>query len=71
MVEKILYGSFFLFFFFSVSSFLFTAIFFVRVGLFFFFLYKTLALKDSNTIQTMATNPTPGAPARLGAPGPL
>lgn len=35
----------------------------------FLFLYKTLALKDSNTIQTMATNPTPGAPAGLGALG--
>lgn len=35
----------------------------------FFFFNKTLALKDSNTIQTAATNPTPGAPAGLGALG--
>lgn len=67
-----MYGSFFLFFFpfFSFSSFLFAAFFFlviVSVCLSVcLFLNKTLALKDSNTIQTVATNPTPGAQAGLG-----
>lgn len=66
------------FFSFSFSSLLFAAIFFscdsgfLSVCLplsFFFLLNKTLALKDSNTIQTVATNPTPGAPAGQGALG--
>lgn len=66
---KFLYGSFFLFFFFfSLSSFLFAAKFFVTVGFLFFF-YKTLALKDSNTIQTTATNPHPWGPSRAGDSG--
>lgn len=75
---KILDGSFFLFFF---LQFFFTSLCcnffscdsgFLSVCLplsFFFLLNKTLALKDSNTIQTVATNPTPGAPAGQGALG--
>jgi hypothetical protein len=54
---KFLYSSFFLFFlvFFFISL---CCFFFVTVGFCFIF-YKTLALKDSNTIQTAATNPHP------------
>lgn len=33
-----------------------------------FIFYKTLALKDSNTIQTVATSSHPGDPAELGIP---
>lgn len=51
------------------SSFLFAVIFlfFVIVDFCFIF-YKTLALKDSNTIQTAPPIPTPGAPVELGIP---
>lgn len=63
-------------FFFSFSSFLFAAIFFfffVTVGFchrfFFFFFNKTLALKDSNTVQTETTNPHPWGPSRTGDSG--
>lgn len=64
---KFLYGSFFLFFFFSFSSFLFAAnFFFCDSGFLFRFFYKTLALKDSNTIQTMAINPHPWGPSQAG-----
>lgn len=69
---------FFPLFFFSFSSFLFAAIFFVCVRrwvfvvvffLFCFVFYKTLALKDSNTIQTETTNPHPWGPSRTGDSG--
>lgn len=36
---------------------------------FFVFFYKTLALKDSNTIQTTATNPHLWGPSRAGDSG--
>lgn len=67
---KILYDSFFPFFFFSFPSFLFAAHFFVIVG----FcccccFYKTLALKDSNTVQTVTTNPHPWDPRGAGDSG--
>lgn len=67
---KFLYGSFFLFFFFLQFFFisLCCKFFFVTVGFLFFF-YKTLALKDSNTIQTMATNPHPWGPSQAGGSG--
>lgn len=54
---------------FFFSSFLFAEIFlfFVIVDFCFIF-YKTLALKDSNTIQTVATSSHPGDPAELGIP---
>lgn len=57
---KFLYGSFFLFFFISLCCIFFS--FFVIVDFCFIF-YKTLALKDSNTIQTAPPIPTPGAPS--------
>lgn len=41
--------------------------FFVIVDFCFIF-YKTLALKDSNTIQTAPPVPTPGGPSRAGSP---
>lgn len=62
---KILYGSFSLFFFFISLCCNFS--FFVIMDFCFIF-YKTLALKDSNTIQTAPPIPTPGAPAELGIP---
>lgn len=62
---KIFVWFFFPFFFFSFSSFLFAANFFLRQWVFVFF-YKTLALKDSNTIQTMAINPHPWGPSQAG-----
>ena len=69
-----MYGSFFLFFFLqffiSLCCFFF---FFVTVGFcFVLFFYKTLALKDSNTTQTTATNPHPWGPSwARGSGGPL
>lgn len=65
---KILYDSFFPFFFFSFPSFLFAAHFFVIVGFCCCF-YKTLALKDSNTVQTATTNPHPWDPRGAGDSG--
>lgn len=61
------------YFFFSFSSFHCNFFFFfVTVGFLFFllfFFYKTLALKDSNTVQTTATNPHPWGPSRVGGSG--
>lgn len=59
---------FFSFFFFSFPSFLFVAHFFVIVGCCCCF-YKTLALKDSNTVQTATTNPHPWDPRGAGDSG--
>lgn len=64
MVEKIVWF-FFPFVFISLCCIFFS--FFVIVDFCFIF-YKTLALKDSNTIQTAPPVPTPGAPAELGVP---
>lgn len=62
---KFLYGSFFLFFlqFFFISL---CCKIFLRQWVFVLFFYKTLALKDSNTIQTMAINPHPWGPSQAG-----
>ena len=70
---KFLYGSFFLFFFLQFFISLCCLFFFVTVGFcFVLFFYKTLALKDSNTTQTTATNPHPWGPSwARGSGGPL
>lgn len=62
-------GIFVWFFFPFFSSFLFAVIFlfFVRVDFCFIF-YKTLALKDSNTIQTAPPIPTPGPQSTWESP---
>ena len=68
--KKFFFPSFFLqFFFISLRC---NFFFFVTVGCcrsFFFFFNKTLALKDSNTIQTETTNPHPWGPSRTGDSG--
>lgn len=66
MVEKKFVWFFFPFVFSSLCC-IFFSFFFVIVDFCFIF-YKTLALKDSNTIQTAPPVPTPGAPAELGVP---
>lgn len=70
MVEKkIFFSLFFSSVFLHFSSLQF--FFFVTVGFCrsFFFFNKTLALKDSNTIQTETTNPHPWGPSRTGDSG--
>lgn len=70
MVENFCMVLFSFFFFSSVFlHFSLLQIFFVTVGFCFLFFYKTLALKDSNTIQTMATNPHPWGPSQAGGFG--
>lgn len=67
--KKFFFPSFFLqFFFISLRC---NFFFFVTVGFCrsFFFFNKTLALKDSNTIQTETTNPHPWGPSRTGDSG--
>lgn len=64
MVENFVWFFFPFFFFISLCC---NFSFFVIMDFCFIF-YKTLALKDSNTIQTAPPIPTPGAPAELGIP---
>lgn len=53
---------------FSLLNFFSFFFFFFVIVDFCFIFYKTLALKDSNTIQTAPPVPTPGVPAELGVP---